>query len=155
MVIKIYSVYAKWVCFYWEKLYLKKLEISWKRHVKICAKKVCHDQKSLSTWNPLIQSCPEFFVIDADSFTQNMSVKEAAIPFCRPMRKCSTYQKIITFLYEGHYSEKNYKILHWNNFHLRTTGVGFLQIKKFLNTTRSGNFCEQNHWKHLVLKIDI
>lgn len=48
---------------------LKKPEISWKRHVKICTKKVCHDQQSLPIWNSLIRSCQEVFIIGADNFT--------------------------------------------------------------------------------------
>lgn len=132
-----------------------KTEILWKSHEKICAKKVCHDQQGLPIWNPLIQSCQEFSIMGADSFTQNMSKKAAAIAFCRPVRKCDTYQKIIKFSYEIDYSEKHYKILHWNNLRIRTICVGFLQIKKFPNNTRSGDFCEQKYWKHLVLKTDI
>lgn len=90
-------------------LILKKPEIRWKRHVQIYAKKVCHNQQSLPAWRPQIQSCQELFIIAADSFTQNMSVNAAAVPFCRHVGKRGTHQKI-SFLYERHYAESITKL---------------------------------------------
>jgi len=90
-------------------LILKQPEIWWKRRVQIYAKKVCHDQQILLAWSPQTQSCRELFIIAADSFTQNMSVTAAGVPFCRHVRKQGTHQEII-FLHKRHYAENITKL---------------------------------------------
>lgn len=47
--------------------------------MQIYAKKVRHDQQTLPARSPQIWFCQELFIIAADSFTQNRSVKAAAV----------------------------------------------------------------------------